>query len=149
DRTKEGGTTMRRPDAAGRVLEALEPMAKKLTDLEARALQGAAMPVTVLIGELVEAALAVARQGTALLLRQAAAVAQGEVTCPKCSSKDVGSHGFETTSFIGRVGRIELSRRRLECDICEHSWFDFDERWHLPAGGYADDVREAVERLSC
>ena len=42
---------MRRPDAAGRVLEALEPMAKKLTDLEGRALQGAAMPVTVLIGE--------------------------------------------------------------------------------------------------
>src|SRR5215468_7357829 len=115
---------MRRPNAAGMVLRALEPLAKKLTELEAHALQGDAMPVAALMGELVEATLAVARHGTELLLEQAAAV-QTEVTCPKCRSSQVGSHGFEPTSFTGRVGRVELSRRRLECSRCKQSWFDF------------------------
>jgi len=140
---------MRRPNAAGTILQALEPMAKKLTELEARTLEGVAMPVAALMGELVMAARAAARRGTELLLQQAAAVVPAEPSCPACSSRNVGSHGFEPTSFIGRVGRVELSRRRLECGTCKHSWFDFDERWRLPAGDYADDVREATERLSC
>jgi hypothetical protein len=140
---------MRRPNAAGIVLQALEPMAKKLTELEARALEGVTMPVTALISQLVGAALAVARSGAELLLQQAAAVVQTDLSCPACGSPQVGSHGFEPRSFTSRVGQVDLSRRRWRCGACKHSWFDFDERWHLPVGDYADDVREATERLSC
>lgn len=140
---------MRRPNAAGMVLQALEPMAKKLAELESRALEGGAMPVVALIGELAESALALARRGTELVLDQAARVASADLKCPKCGSQDFCSHGFEPTSFTGRVGHVAFSRRRFDCDGCGHSWFDFDERWQLPAGDYADDVREATERLAC
>ena len=47
--SKEGSTPMRRPNAAGTTLQALEPMAKKLTEM-VRALQGAARSVVRLVG---------------------------------------------------------------------------------------------------
>jgi hypothetical protein len=36
----QGGTAMKRPNAAGSVLQALEPVAKKLAEMEQRALAG-------------------------------------------------------------------------------------------------------------
>jgi len=140
---------MQRPNAAGQVLQALEPMAQKLVELEDQALEGRAMPVVAMIGELVEVALAVARRATELVLQQSARVISTGLKCPECGSQDCASQGFEATSFTGRVGRVALTRRRFKCRGCRHSWFDFDQRWHLPAGDYADDVREATERLAC
>jgi hypothetical protein len=140
---------MQRPNAAGMVLQALEPMVQKLTELEALALGGGAMPVVEMIGELVEVARGVVRRGAELVLQQAAWVALNDLKCPKCDSNDVGSHGFEPTSFTARVGRVAVSRRRFRCDVCKHSWFEFDARWGLPEGDYTDDVREATERLAC
>jgi hypothetical protein len=48
-----------------------------------------------------------------------------------------------------RFGQVSVSRRRSGCDDCGYSELAFDKRWALPAGDYADDVREAIERLSC
>ncbi len=140
---------MQRPNAAGMVLQALEPMAQKLTELEALALEGGAMPLVTMVGALIEVAIGVARRGTELVLQQAARTAQADLKCPECGSRDVGSQGFEPTSFTARAGRMVVSRRRFGCDACRHSWFELDARWDLPEGDYADDVREATERLAC
>jgi hypothetical protein len=130
------------------VLQALEPLAQKLTELEELALEGRAMPVVTMVGELALAALAAARRGTELVLEQAARVAVSDVKCPECGSRGCRSAGFEGTSFTCRVGRIAFSRRRLDCRACGHSWFPFDERWKLPDADYGEDVREATERLA-
>ena len=37
----------------------------------------------------------------------------------------------------------------MACARCHTSGFPFDRAWGMPAGEYADDVREATDRLSC
>jgi hypothetical protein len=89
----------------------------------------------------------IARSAMETLLEQAACVQGTQVACT-CGAQ-ARSRGFEITSFVGRFGRIRLVRRRMECPACGRSWFEFDEIWGVPAGEYADDVREAAERQGC
>lgn len=138
---------MRRPDAPGRIMEAVKPLMQKLAELETRALEGRAMPVVAMARELAATCTAVARLAMELILEQAARAQPCSLPC-SCGHES-SSKGFEDSSFIGRFGRIGVSRRRMVCDRCEESYFPFDKAWGLPAGEYTDDVREATERLSC
>jgi hypothetical protein len=142
---QEGGTTMRRPDVAGLTLQALEPLVQKLTELETQALRGDSMSVVTLGAVLATTLATVGRSAMELVIQQAArAHGPGQVcTC----GKQAKSKGFERTSFVARFGRVKADRRRNEC-VCGRSWFAFDEAWGFPAGEYADDVREAAERLA-
>jgi hypothetical protein len=138
---------MRQPQAVGRILEALEPLRKKLMEWEASALEGHAMSVVEMSAELAVTSREVARQSMALLLEQAALAQPSSMPC-SCGS-ETSSKGFEDRSFVSRFGRIPVSRRRMECDGCKKSGYPIDEAWKLPEGEYADDVREATDRLSC
>jgi hypothetical protein len=138
---------MRRPQPVGRILEAVGPLIEKLTALEAKALEGSSMPVVAMAAELDATCRDVARNAMMLLLDQAACAQPCSVPC-RCGGT-AWSKGFEGTSFIGRFGRVTLSRRRMTCHRCTTSTFPFDHSWGLPAGEYTDDVREAAERLSC
>lgn len=138
---------MRRPHPAGRALEAVTPLIETLTALEATALQGRSLSVVALAAELAATCAAVARDAMALILEQAARAQPASVACA-CGG-EASSQGFESTSFVGRFGRVSVSRRRMTCAYCDTSGFPFDQAWGLPAGAYADDVREATERLSC
>ena len=137
---------MKRPEPAGRSLQALQPLLQKLAALEERALQGASMSVVAMAAELASVFTTVGREAMELVLDQAARAQAAPTQCP-CGHQ-AESKGFEDTFFIGRFGRIPVSRRRVVCD-CGRSWFAFDEAWGLPAGDYADDVREATDRLAC
>jgi hypothetical protein len=119
---------------------------EKLTALETRALEGSTMPVVAMAAELEAACRDVARTAMTLLLEQAARAQPCLVSC-SCGGTAL-SKGFEGTSFIGRFGRVALSRRRMSCARCARSTFPFDHAWGLPSGQYTDDVREAAERLS-
>jgi hypothetical protein len=138
---------MRRPHAAGRALEALTPLIEKLSALEATALDGRALSVVTLATELAATCAAVARDAMALILEQAARTQPACAPCP-CGG-EASSTGFEGTSFVGRFGRVSVCRRRMACARCDTSGFPFDQVWGLPTGEYADDVREATNRLSC
>jgi len=138
---------MRRPQAAGSILEAVKPLTEKLTALEAKALQGGSISVVAMAAELAATCIVVARTAMTLVLEQAACAQPSSLPCA-CGG-EASSKGFEDTSFVGRFGRVPVSRRRMECDRCGESFFPFDQLWGLPAGEYADDVREATERLSC
>jgi len=138
---------MRHPQAAGKVQEAVKPLTEKLAMLEQRALDGNPMPVVALAAELTAACREVAREAMTLILEQAACAQPSSVSC-SCGEQTM-SKGFEDTSFVGRFGRVSVSRRRVECARCDKSWFPFDAAWGLPAGEYSDDVREAMDRLSC
>jgi hypothetical protein len=138
---------MRRPEAAGTTLQVLEPLVQKLTELEQRALRGEAIPVVDLGRALADILAATGRQAMEALLRQAARAQRTHVSCT-CGAK-AESKGFERTSFVARFGPVGLERRRMECQPCDRSWFPFDEAWAVPTGQYADDVREATERLAC
>ena len=138
---------MKRPQAVGKVLEALQPLMAKLTALEQRALTGDALPVVTLAAELADACRDVAREAMTLLLEQAARAQPSSAPCA-CGGP-AASKGFAATSFVGRFGRVPVARRRLKCARCGQSWFPFDAAWGLPAGEYSDDVREATDRLSC
>jgi len=141
---------MRRPHAAGKSLEAVKPLLEKLAALEATALQGGAVPVAAMTVQLAVACAAAARDAMALVLEQAALAQPSSMPCPHdgCGGQAT-SKGFESTSFVARFGRVPASRRRMECNRCHESFFPFDQLWGLPAGEYADDVREATDRLSC
>jgi hypothetical protein len=80
------------------------------------------------------------------ILEQAARAQPCAVPC-SCGGTAT-SQGFEETAFVGRFGRVPVSRRRLACARCATSWFPVDHAWGLPAGLYAEDVREATERLA-
>jgi hypothetical protein len=127
-------------------LQALEPLARTLTELEHKALRGEPMPVAELGSVLATTLAAVARHAIELVLDQAARACSAPAPCP-CGCEAV-SKGFEGTFFIGRFGRVPVSRRRFVCE-CGRSWFPLDVAWSLPAGDYTDDVREATERLAC
>ena len=137
---------MKRPEPAGRSLQALQPLIQKLTALEERALQGACMSVVAMAAELETALVAVGQEAMELVLDQAARAQASPIPCP--CGRQAASKGFEGTFFIGRFGRIPVTRRRVAC-ACGRSWFAFDEAWGLPAGDYSDDVREATDRLAC
>jgi len=81
-----------------------------------------------------------------LVLDQAARAQPCSAPCP--CGQEAQSKGFEDTSFVGRFGRVAVSRRRLTCE-CGSSSFLLDRAWGLPTGHYTDDVREATDRLSC
>jgi len=138
---------MRRPHAAGRALEALTPLIEQLTALETLALEGRAVSVVAMAAQLAAACAAVARQAMALILEQAAHTQRASAPCV-CGGHAT-SKGFEATSFVGRFGEVSVWRRRMACTDCGTSGFPFDEAWKLPAGKYADDVREATDRLAC
>lgn len=138
---------MRRPQAAGSTLEAVKPLIEKLTALETKALEGSSMPVVAMAAELEATCRDVARKAMTLLLDQAARAQPCSVSC-SCGGTAL-SKGFESTSFVGRFGRVSLARRRMTCAQCATSTFPFDQAWGLPEGEYTDDVREATERLSC
>jgi len=128
-------------------LEAVKPLIEKLSMLEAKALEGSSMPVVAMAAELDATCRAVARSAMRLILEQAACAQPRSVAC-SCGGM-AWSKGFEDTSFIGRFGRVLVSRRRMTCEHCATSTFPFDQAWGLPAGEYTDDVREATERLAC
>ena len=138
---------MQRPHAAGAVLQALEPLAQKIAELELQALEGKATNIVSMMGELAKSLAAAGREAVELVLDQAARAPQ-RCICTKCNM-EASSHGFEATSFIGRFGLIKVTMRRMRCATCRRSWLPLDEAWALPEGGYADDVREATERLAC
>ena len=138
---------MRQPKAAGTTLQALDPLVQKLTYLEEQALGGEAVGVVEMASQLSATLKAVAGRVMELVLDQAARAQPTEIPC-RCGGK-ASSQGFEDTFFIGRYGRVEVSRRRVLCDDCERSWLPLDEAWGVPSGAYTDDVREATERLSC
>lgn len=138
---------MRRPNAAGTILQALDPVIQKLTCLEEQALRGEAMPVVEMASQLAATLAVVARQAIGLVLDQAARAQPTEIPC-SCGGT-AGSQGFEDTFFVGRYGRVALSRRRVSCAVCHRSWLPLDQAWGVPSGAYTDDVREATERLSC
>jgi len=138
---------MKRPNAAGTVLQALEPLAQKMTELERCALAGHAMSVVQMGRQMVEAALEAVRRAVEVVLDQAA---RSEPTSARCScGGQATSQGFEHTSFVMRCGRVQVDRRRRTCDACKQTKMPLDEAWSLPEGEYADDVREATERLVC
>ena len=137
---------MRRPKAAGTVLQALEPATRTLEELEGRALRGEALPLVELAASLSQCLQEVARVAMELVLDQAARAQACSAPC-ECG-REANSKGFEDTSFVGRFGRVAVSRRRFTCE-CGSSSFFLDEAWSLPAGDYTDDVREATDRLSC
>lgn len=139
---------MRRPEPAGKIGEALAPIVEKLAQLEARALRGESMSVVELSGQLAAVFAAAGRHAMELVLDQAARAQLGPIACPQCAAT-AQSKGFENTWFIARFGRVPVSRRRFACEACGHSWFPIDLAWGLPEGEYADDVREATDRLSC
>jgi hypothetical protein len=143
---EEGGTAMRRPKVAGLTLQALEPLVQKLTDLEQQALRGESMSVVTLGAALATTLSTVGRRAMEFVIQQAA-LAHGPGQVCTCG-RQAKSRGFEKTTFVARFGRVQAGRRRNEC-VCGRSWFPFDEAWGLPAGEYADDVREATERLAC
>ncbi len=136
---------MRRPNVAGLTLQALEPLVQKLTEIEQQALRGDSMSVVTLGTALATTLATVGRRAMELVIQQAArAHGPGQVcTC----GRQAKSKGFERTTFVARFGRVQADRRRNEC-VCGRSWFAFDEAWGLPAGEYADDVRQAAERLA-
>lgn len=137
---------MKRPKPPGKTLQALRPLIEKLTALEEKALRGESMPIVEMGKVLADTFRAVARDVMELTLDQAAR-AQAASSC-SCGNP-ASPQGFESTFFISRFGRVPVSRRRFRCGLCKSSWFPFDQAWGLPAGEYADDVREATERLSC
>jgi hypothetical protein len=137
---------MRRPKATGSVLQALEPARLKLEELEGRALLGEALPVVELAAALGDCLREVARQAMELVLDQAARAEPRSRPC--ACGRQADSKGFEDRSFVGRFGRVLVSRRRFTCE-CGSTSFLLDTTWALPAGDYADDVREALDRLSC
>ena len=138
---------MKRPNAAGTVLQALEPVAKKLAELEQRALTGQAMSVVQMGCELADALREAGRRAIELLLDQAACA---EPTAGRCAcGGHTHSEGFELKSFVMRFGRVGVMRRRSDCDTCGSSELTLDKVWSLPQGEFADDVREATERLVC
>jgi hypothetical protein len=136
---------MQRPQPATYSLQALQPLIDKLSALEQQALQGVSMPVAAMSAVLADALRATGREVMERLLDQAA---RAQIAAPCQCGAEAGSKGFEHTFFIGRFGRVPVSRRRMDCD-CGRSWFAFDEAWSIPAGDYSDDVREATERLAC
>jgi hypothetical protein len=144
--TKET-TAMKQPKAAGTTVQALEPLVQKLAGLEGEVLGGTTMSVAELSTALAKIAREIACCAMETLLEQAACVLPTQTTCT-CGAQ-AGSRGFEITSFVGRFGRVRLRRRRMECPACGRSWFEFDQVWGIPAGDYADDVREAAERQGC
>jgi hypothetical protein len=138
---------MKRPNAAGSVLQALEPVAKKLAEMEQRALAGQATAVVQMGCQLADCLREAGRRAIDLLLDQAA---RAEPTGGLCAcGGPTHSEGFESKSFVMRFGRVSVMRRRRECDACGSSELSFDEAWSLPEGEFADDVREATERLVC
>jgi hypothetical protein len=137
---------MRRPKAPGTVLQALEPATRKLEELEGRALRGEALPLVELAASLSECLQQVARAAMERVLDQAARAQPCSVQC--ACGREAESKGFEDTSFVGRFGRVAVSRRRFTCE-CGSSSFLLDGAWGLPAGDYTDDVREATDRLAC
>lgn len=138
---------MRRPQPAGKALEAVRPLMETLTALEATALQGRSLSVVAMAAALAATCAGVARDAMALILEQAARAQPASGACA-CGG-EASSQGFEATSFVGRFGRVSVSRRRMACARCNTSGFPFDQTWALPAGEYADDVREATDRLAC
>jgi hypothetical protein len=138
---------MRRPHTAGRILEALTPLTTQLTALEALALAGGSLSVVTVATRLAAACGAVARHAIALLLELAAAAEPTSAPCA-CGGQ-AASHGFESRTFVGRFGPVAVARRRRTCADCGTSGFPFDTTWGLPTGTYADDVREATDRLAC
>jgi hypothetical protein len=138
---------MKRSHELGQTLEALEPLKKKLLEWEIAALDGRTLSVVEMSTELSNASREMARQSIVLLLEQSALAQPSSMPC-NCGGM-AHSKGFEERSFVSRFGPIQLSRRRLECELCEKSEYPMDAVWRLPAGNYADDVREATERLSC
>jgi hypothetical protein len=122
-------------------------LADELTRLETQALQGQPVSVVALATQLATACTASAHMAMELILDQAARAQPCSQSCA-CGG-EAQSKGFEHTSFVGRFGRVGLYRRRMDCDRCAESSFPFDRLWGLPAGEYADDVREVAERLSC
>jgi hypothetical protein len=138
---------MNHPKPAGETLQALGPLVQKLADLEGKALRGEGLPVVQVAAELSTALVAVGQKAMELLLEQAARAQPSRTTCA-CGAEG-RSRGFESTWFIGRFGRVVVSRRRMDCAACHKTWFAFDEVWDVPTGRYADDVREAAERLGC
>jgi hypothetical protein len=138
---------MKRPNAAGTVLQALEPLAKKMTEMEQLALAGGAMSVVQMGAQLTEASREASRRAVELVLDQAARSAPTSSACA-CGGR-AESQGFEAISFIMRFGRVRVGRRRCRCDDCKRTGMPLDEAWSLPEGDYADDVREATERLAC
>src|SRR5437867_7461068 len=137
---------MRHPKAPGTVLQALEPATRKLEELEGRALRGEAVPLVELAASLSQCLQQVARLAMERVLDQAARAQPCSVPC--ACGREAESKGFEDTSFVGRFGRVAVSRRRFAC-ACGSSSFLLDGAWSLPAGEYTDDVREATDRLSC
>mgnify|MGYP001600707198 FL=1 len=138
---------MKRPNAVGQTLQVVEPLIQKLAELEDKALRGEAMTVVALAAELSQELTGVGRRSMEVILDQAARAQPTRLRCP-CGA-EAGSQGFESRSFVGRFGRECLSRRRMDCGACGRRWFAFDEAWGLPEGKYADDVREATDRLAC
>ena len=137
---------MRRPNPPGTVLQALEPARRKLEELEERALRGEALAVVEMAASLSQCLQEVARVTMERVLDQAARAQPCSVPCG--CGREAQSKGFEETSFVGRFGRVAVSRRRFAC-ACGSSSFLLDGAWSLPAGDYTDDVREATDRLSC
>lgn len=138
---------MKQPKAAGATVQALEPLVQKLADLEGRVLGGETMSVAVMSAVLAEMGREIARQAMMVLLDQAARTQPTRATCT-CGAEGA-SRGFKQTFFVGRFGRVPVSRRQMECPVCDRRWFAFDEAWRLPPGEYADDVREATDRMAC
>ena len=137
---------MRRPNPPGTVLQALDPARRKLEELEGRALRGEALPLVEMAASLSQCLQEVARVAMERVLDQAARAQPCSVSC--ACGRETESKGFEETSFVGRFGRVAVSRRRFTCE-CGSSSFLLDRAWGLPAGDYTDDVREATDRLSC
>src|SRR3989442_2707278 len=119
---------------------------RKLEELEGRALRGEALPLVEMAASLSQCLQEVARVAMERVLDQAARAQPCSVSC--ACGRETESKGFEETSFVGRFGRVAVSRRRFTCE-CGSSSFLLDRAWGLPAGDYTDDVREATDRLSC
>ena len=116
---------MKRPNAAGSVLQALEPVAKKLAEMEQRALAGQPTAVVQMGCELADSLREAGRRAIDLLLEQAARAEPTGGTCA-CGGQ-THSEGFEPKSFIMRFGRVSVMRRRRECDACGSSELGFDK----------------------
>lgn len=137
---------MRRPNVAGTIVQALEQLGQKLVELERRALNGEPLAVAEMTGSVWESLVETGRSAVQVVLDQAARAQPTRMTCT--CGEEAESKGFEKTSFVLRFGKVSVERRRMDCGHCGRSWFELDRAWSFPDGRYADDVREASDRLS-
>jgi hypothetical protein len=118
-RDEKEDTAMRRPNAAGIALQALEPLAQKVTELEGKALRGESMELVRIGEELAEAAREAGRRAVEMILDQAARAEPAHGSCG-CGGHR-GSRGFEPRSVTPDVVRILGSdfsfTRRLRSEL--------------------------------